>query len=86
MKQLTLNLQMNLDQPLIGLVEFYESSPAVQSALTYRDLLNLIKANREFFGDSVVTIGGETFLRKSFREHLDAWLSMKSPNNLPKAA
>lgn len=86
MKQLTLDLLMNLDQPLTGLVEFYESSPAVQAALTCRDLQNLIKANWEFFDDSVVITGGETFLRESFRERLNEWLDLKNPNNLPKAA
>lgn len=86
MQQQTLDLLMDLDQPLIGATSFYQSNPTAQGALTYRGFLELIKANREFFGDSVVIIHNEIFLRESFREHLDAWLPMKSPINLPKAA
>ncbi len=86
MKQQKLDLLMDLDQPLIDATSFHQSNPTVQGALTYRDFLELIKENRVFFGDSVVIIRNETFLRKSFRERLDEWLSTKTPNNLPKAA
>jgi hypothetical protein len=86
MKQQELDLIIDHDQPLIGFVEFYESNPAVQEVLTYRKLLKLIKANRAFFGDSVVTISSKTFLRKSFLERIYEWLAIKNPNNLPRAA
>lgn len=86
MQQQTLDLLIDRNQPLMGIVEFYESNHVVQEALTCRDFLKLIETNREFFGGSVVIIRNGIFLRESFRERLDAWLATKNSNNQPKAA
>ncbi len=86
MNQEIFNFEIDLTQPLEHWAEYYESNPGVRSIWTRGSFLQLIKMNREFFGDSVVNLRNGTYLRESFPERLNAWLSEKRPNNLRKAA
>lgn len=86
MKQQNLNIEIDFSQPLIHWVEYYDSNTAVRSIWTRGSFLQLIKTNREFFGDTVVNLRSGTFLRESFSDRLTLWLSEKRPNNLRKAA
>jgi hypothetical protein len=86
MKQQTLNIEIDFSQPLIHWGDYYDSNAAVRSIWTRGSFLQLIKTNREYFGDSVVGLRSGTFLRESFSERLNLWLSEKRPNNLRKAA
>lgn len=86
MKQQKLNIEIDLSQPLIHWGEYYDSNPGVRSIWTRGSFLQLIKTNREFFGESVVNLRNGTFLRETFSERLNLWLSEKRPNNLRKAA
>ena len=86
MKQQNLNIEFDLSQPLIHWAEYYDSNAAVRSIWTRGSFLQLIKTNREYFGDAVVNLRSGTFLRESFSERLTLWLSEKRPNNLRKAA
>ena len=86
MKQQNLNIEIDFSQPLAHWREYYDSSPAVRSIWTRGSFLQLIKTNRQFFGDTVISLRSGTFLRESFAERLNSWLSEKRPNNLRKAA
>lgn len=86
MKQKILNFEFDFSQPLIHWGEYYDSNAAVRSIWTRGSFLQLIKTNREFFGDAIVNLRSGTFLRESFSERLTLWLSEKRPNNLRKAA
>lgn len=86
MQQQKLDLLTDLNQPLTNPGEFYGSTSLIQETYTLNSFLALIKSNREFFGDSVVDLRNGTYLRESFSDRLNAWLSEKRPNNLRKAA
>lgn len=86
MKQQKLNLEIDFSQTLIHWSEYYDSNAAIRSIWTRGSFLQLIKVNREFFDDSVVNLRNGTYLRESFSERLNLWLSEKRPNNLRKAA
>lgn len=85
MKQKKLNLEIDFSQPLNHWAEFYDTNAAVHSIWTRGSFLQVIKTNREFFGDSVISLRSGTFLRDSFSERLNLWLSGKRPNNLRNA-
>lgn len=85
MKQQKLNIEIDFSQPLIHWAEYYDSNVAVRSIWTRGSFLQLIKTNREFFGDAVANLRSGTFLRETFSDRLSAWLSGKKPNNLLKA-
>lgn len=82
MKQQTLNLSIDLKQPLKHWAEFYDSNPAIQSIWTRGSFIQLLKTKRQFFGDSVVSLRSGTFLTMAFPGRLNEWLSIKKPNNL----
>lgn len=85
MKQQKLDLLIYPAQPFKHWTEFYESNSAIQSAWSPRAFLYLIKKNIEFFGDAVVNVQTEIFLRESFLGRLSLLLPGKRLNNLHKA-
>lgn len=85
MKQQQLNIEIDFSQPLKHWAEYYDSNAAVRSIWTRGSFLQLIKTNREYFGGAVVNLRSGTFLRESFSDRLNEWLSIKKPNNLRKA-
>lgn len=86
MKQQLLNLEFDLTQPLEHWAEYYETNAGVRTIWTRGSFLQLIKTNREFFGETVVNLRSGTFLTMSFPGRLNEWLSIKKPNNLNKSA
>jgi hypothetical protein len=85
MKQQKLNIEIDFSQPLVHWAEYYDSNIAVRSIWTRGSFLQLIKTNRDFFGDAVANLRSGTFLTMSFPGRLNEWLSIKKPNNLHKS-
>jgi len=74
--------KLDLNKALTHWSDFYDSNPAVKSIWTKGSFCQLLKAKRDYFGDSVASLRSGIYLTESFSEKLSNWLSEKKPNNL----
>jgi hypothetical protein len=73
---------IDFTKPLVHWSEFYESNLGIQAIWTKGSFAQLLKTNRNFFGQSIANVRSGTFLTEEFPVLLNVWLLEKRPNNL----